>query len=252
MQPFEAHLERPFKLLAGDLDLLVFVGEAQQRSWNQRGLRARRERVIQNGIDLARFAPASGLRDRARAELGLSQDAFVLGMVAGFRTEKRHGDVIRALSAARRQGSPAILIAVGDGPTRPEAQALAQSLGLDSAIRFVGEKSDVGPYLAAADIGVLSSSVETFPLTAIEFLAAGRPILTSEVSGALEVIPERNRLTHAVGDIGRLAFNIREAQRPEIYEQLSGGAREAAERFSEHRMIAAYAEELQRLFDGGR
>ena len=252
MQPFESHLERPFKLLARYLDLLIYVGEGQRRNWSERGLRARRERVIQNGIDLDKFTFDGDARAATRAKLGFSQETFILATVGKFRSEKRYEDVVRALAIARDKGSQAGLILVGDGPTRAATRDLAHALGLDASLRFVGEQNDVRPYLNASDIGVITSSIESFPLIALEFLAAGRPMLISEVVGALEIAPVQNRLTHIVGDIERLAENILAAEQPEIYRKLSNGAREGVERFTEKGMVFAYAEELRKLFDDDR
>lgn len=249
MQDYEAYQETPFRILARRSDLLVFVGEAQSRHWAARNLTARRVCVIRNGVDFDRFRSTDDDRRVCRARLGLGEEDFVLGMVAAFRPEKRHEDFLRALAEARAKGSRCKAILVGDGIGFEDMQALAESLGLDSACRFVGPQTDVPPFIAASDAGVLCSSVETFPLSALEFLACGKPMLISAVAGALEIVAKDHGLVHNPGDIGQFAAHILQMEQPETRAALARGARESVTHFSTQAMTDAYADQFQRLYD---
>jgi glycosyltransferase involved in cell wall biosynthesis len=250
MQDYEAYQETPFRLLARRFcDLLVFVGAAQARHWEARGLSARRVAVIRNGVDFSRFRASEDDRRACRARLGLGDDDFVLGMVAAFRPEKRHEDFLKALARARAMGSRAKAVLVGDGIGFEETKALAQSLGLGTACLFAGPQRDVPPFIAASDAGVLCSSVESFPLSALEFLACGRPMLISAVGGALEIVNKDHGLVHEPGDIEAFAANILRIEQPETRAALARGARASVEHFSTGAMIDAYDEAFQRLHD---
>ncbi|MCW2318635.1 glycosyltransferase involved in cell wall biosynthesis [Rhodoblastus acidophilus] len=245
MQDYESHLAGLFRLAARRADLLVYVGEAQKRLWESRGVSARRVRVIQNGVDLEKFQFSPTFREEARARLGLGPDHYVLGMVAAFRQEKRHVDFLQAIAAARRQGSRVRAIMVGDGPTFDEANAVATELALGDALIFAGGQGDVLPFIAACDAGVLCSSAESFPLAALEFLACGLPMLVSAVSGALELVRNsHNGLAHPVGDISAFAANILALESPERRNALARNARPSVEHLSLKAMAAAYAEQL--------
>jgi glycosyltransferase involved in cell wall biosynthesis len=249
MQDYEAYHETPFRIVARRSELLVFVGEAQSRHWAARGLRARRTCVIRNGVEFSRFRATDADRRACRARLGLGEDDFVLGMVAAFRPEKRHEDFLRALAQARADGSQAKAVLVGDGIGLDETKKLAASLGLDQACRFVGPQRDVPPFIAASDAGVLCSAVETFPLSVLEFLACGRPMLVSAVGGALEIMRPDHGLAHVPGDIAQFAAHIRLMEQPEARAAMARGARASVEHLSTEAMIDAYAEQFQRLKD---
>ena len=79
---------------------------------------------------------------------------------------------------------------VGDGPDRPELEALARELGVEQATHFVGYQDDVGPWFHAFDALLLPSRNEGTPVSAIETLAAGRPVVASRVGGVPDVVAD--------------------------------------------------------------
>lgn len=248
MQPFEQYLERPFRVCASQADLLVYVGESQRKIWEDRGVAARRVQVIRNGVDLTRFRPSARGRREMRATLGLGDDIFLIGIVAAFRREKNHAELIKALTQARRMGSRAMVLAVGEGATLEESKALARELGIADHIIFTGESREVDRLVNACDAGVLCSVAETFPMAAIEFLASGAPMLVSAVSGNLELVtPHYNGVSHRPGDIAGFAANILALEDPATRAKLAGNARPSVERFSIETMVAAYRDEFQQL-----
>jgi glycosyltransferase involved in cell wall biosynthesis len=248
MQPFERYLEGPFRVCARFADLLVYVSESQRNIWEGRGLTARRIRVIPNGVDLERFQPSERKRSEVRAELGLGEDVFLIGIVAAFRREKNHADLIRALARARALGSRAMVLAVGEGATQNEAKALARDLGLTDRMIFLGVSADIDRLVNACDTGVLCSTAESFPLAAIEFLAAGVPMLVSAISGNLELVkPDFNGLVHRPGDIEQFAANIMAMEDSATRARLARNARPSVERFSTASMAADYEQEFKKL-----
>lgn len=105
-------------------------------------------------------------------------------MVARFATPKDHRTVIEAM-----RGVPgAVLDLVGDGPDLPSVKALVAQLGMSDVVKFLGNRSDVPAVLARSDIFVLSSDREGFPLSTLEAMRAGLPVVISDVGGAPEAV----------------------------------------------------------------
>lgn len=129
-------------------------------------------------------------------------------MVARFEHPKDHGLLIRALS--RNKDIPWTLELVGDGPLRPEVEQLTASLGLMHRVEFVGTRNDVPERLAKAQILALVSRWEGFPLTILEGMRAGLPIVASDVGGVREAVSDgRTGFLTPRGDVDTLATKLR-------------------------------------------
>ena len=178
--------------LARPDDLGICVAAAARRAAiDAYGLDPARVRVVHNGIDLARFSGvAPGARARLRSELGVVEDAPVIGMIGRFYPVKGHRALIRAMARVARARSDALLVLVGDGPLRVDCERLVAQLGLAPQVRFLGQRNDVPELLAAMDLVAMPSELEGLPLTAIEALAAGRPVVGFDVGGMREVITD--------------------------------------------------------------
>jgi glycosyltransferase involved in cell wall biosynthesis len=147
--------------------------------------------VLRLGIELdERVAAARNgdLRAEARKTLGLGDDRFVIGWIGRMTAVKRTEDVLLALQAVRGQGVDAVLCMVGDGPGRNEVERQAHQLGIARHCLYLGYQEDVAPWLAAMDAFVLASGNEGTPASAIEALAAGRPVVATRVGGVPDVV----------------------------------------------------------------
>ena len=145
-------------------------------------------RVIHNGRDLDRFAPADARRRAAtRAALGLGDAPAILTM-ARLDDQKGHRHLIDALAMIARRRPNLVTLLAGDGPLEQSLQAQCAARGITDRVRFLGYRRDVPELLEAADIVVLPSLYEGLPLAAIEALAAGRPMVATDVDGAPEVV----------------------------------------------------------------
>jgi len=204
----------------------------------------RKVRVIHNGIDLERFRPDTPLR---RADLGLPDDAPVVGVVAGLRPEKAHDTFLRAAAVVRDRLPSARFVLIGDGPERERLAGLTGALGLESRVHFLGRRDDVADLLPLLDLSVLPSRSEAFPLAILEAMAAGRPVVASEVGSIPDmVVPEETGLLVPPDDVGRLADAIaRLLADPGLARRMGEAGREQVQRFDVRRMVR----EVEDLFD---
>jgi glycosyltransferase involved in cell wall biosynthesis len=125
-------------------------------------------------------AIANGIGDCAgRAELN-RREVPVIAMVARFTALKDHETMLRAFAGLR---SPAQLLLVGDGPTRGAAKRLADELGIAGRVEFAGERGDIESVLTGVDIFALASKNEMLPISIIEAMRAGLPVVASRLGG---------------------------------------------------------------------
>ncbi len=170
------------------LDQAVRVGRVSRR----------RSSVIYNGVEPERFAPERGAGRRGRE--------LALVCVARLAPEKGHDVLLRALAALAGEGRQVRLDIIGDGPERAALEALARQLGVASRVRFLGRRDDVPKLLGEADAFVLPSLSEAFPLTVLEAMASGLPVVATAVGGVPEAVRDgETGLMVAPGEPGELA-----------------------------------------------
>jgi L-malate glycosyltransferase len=181
--------------------------------------------VIHNGI-----APAhdsTEMRESARAELGVG-DKVVGAIVARLSGRKGHATLLKSVSLLRNAGNTPLTLIVGDGPERGALEQQARQLGLDGGhVRFLGARSDVDRILCASDFFVLPSDTEGLPLSVLEAMAHGLPIVASRVGGIPEIIETSEQgLLVPPGDPAALADAIRRVvEDPALRRSLSAAAR---------------------------
>jgi sugar transferase (PEP-CTERM/EpsH1 system associated) len=152
----------------------------------------RKLRVIQNGIEVLGVAQATPLPP-GRAPRAVH--------VARLNRIKDQGTLLRATRAVADALPGFTLDIVGDGPMHADIHALATELGLDEVVRFHGFRDDVGTILASADLFVLSSLSEGISITLLEAMAAGLPVVATDVGGNREVVlPGETGMLVPVGD----------------------------------------------------
>ena len=137
--------------------------------------------VIENGIDLVRFAGQPGDRQAARAALGIPESAWVIGSVGRLAPEKDYPLLVRA--CAPLLGAGARLLIVGDGSEAAAIRKEAVGRGVEDAVLLPGARDDVPRLLAGLDVFVISSRMEGLPLCSLEAMAAGLPVVATSVGG---------------------------------------------------------------------
>jgi glycosyltransferase involved in cell wall biosynthesis len=160
---------------------------------------------------------------------------------------KRADDVLRAFKLLRADGVDACLCMVGDGPDRDRVEELAGELGVVRDCVFTGYQEEVGPFFAAFDVFVLSSGNEGTPVTAIEALASGCPVVATRVGGVPDVVRdgEDGYLVEPAA-VDALAERLaRLAADPELRARLGAAGRERVlPRYSVERLI----DDVDRLY----
>ena len=152
------------------------------------GVQPDRVRVVLDTVEL----PTPVLsRSGWRTQQDLPEGVVVATMLAHFHHGKDHGTVLRAWRhVVDRVGDGAVLLLAGrSAGTKDAAKALAYDLELGSSVRFLDDVVDVAGLLAASDIGVLSSQSESAPNALLESMAAGLPIVGTNVPGISEILP---------------------------------------------------------------
>jgi glycosyltransferase involved in cell wall biosynthesis len=145
-------------------------------------------RIIYNGVDLAQFRTST---DRSvLAEFGFAENDPVVGIVAVLRPEKDHVNLLRAARTVVDELTNARFLIIGEGPTRPQLEALCTELGITPNVHFAGSRDDVARLLPAIDVFVLTSISECFPISVLEAMACARPAVCSAVGGIPEVIKD--------------------------------------------------------------
>jgi glycosyltransferase involved in cell wall biosynthesis len=145
--------------------------------------------TLHHGLDPAAVA-AWGGADGVRAELGIPEDAPVVGNIANFKAAKDHATLLRAAVLVRQERPDVRFLLVGQGPLEPEVRRLAGELGLDGAVVFAGFRTDAQRLAAGFDVFTLSSTYEGLPIALVEAMALGLPSVVTRVGGTPEVLAD--------------------------------------------------------------
>jgi sugar transferase (PEP-CTERM/EpsH1 system associated) len=206
----------------------------------------RKIQVIRNGIDLGAFPAPAGARPGAG--MRAIHVARLNDLAKDQTTLLRAARLVADLEPGFR------LTVVGDGPDQARLLALSEELGLGEHVCFLGFRSDVSALLGAADVFVLSSLTEGISLTLLEAMAAGLPVVATDVGGNREVVvPGQTGLLVPAGSPAALAGAVLEVlHRPEQAQAMgAAGRRRVEEQFSLRHTVAQY-ERLYLELLGGR
>ena len=231
------------RVLARITDVLVAVSPEVRDELVAFGIApATKFRVIRLGIELdERLSPDGAARAETRRVMGVADERFVVGWIGRMTAVKRTDVVLECFRRLRDEGVDAVLCMVGDGPDRHSVENLAGGLGIMRDSLFPGYQEDVGPFFAAFDVFVLPSGNEGTPVTAIEALASGCPVVATRVGGVPDVVTDgEDGFLVDPGDVEGLAASLaRLANDPALRARMGGAGRE--------RMRSRYA--VDRLID---
>jgi glycosyltransferase involved in cell wall biosynthesis len=233
-------------------DLLLYVCENQRDYWRDRGLRAAADAVVHNGIDVDYFSDLQTPQQKVelRRGLGFSQEDYVIGLCSSLRPEKAHGDLLQAIARLRSAGTPAKGLFIGDGTERPAIEAQATALGLREHIVITGLQRDVRPYIGCCDVMTLvSHSIETFSLAALESMALGKPLVMSDIGGASEqVLHGQTGFLFEPGAIDALTAHLQSLVSQTLRSRMGSAAqRRVRQLFTVDTMTTGFTEQMVRL-----
>ena len=194
-------------------------------------------KVIPNFIGLQKTERVSPCKRSVMA----SADELIVTHISNFRKVKRVDDVVRVFYGIQQQ-LPAKLIMVGDGPEREIADQLCKDLGIKKKVLFLGNTSDIDRILCFTDLFLLPSESESFGLSALEAMASGVPVVSSNAGGLSEVNEEGvSGYLCPIGDVQTMAekaiYILSDKDRLAQFKQ---NARKVAARFDEEKIIPMY------------
>ena len=192
--------------------------------------------TICNGVDLSRFKEALPV---SRGSLGVSdKKAVLVTQVARFMYEKDQKTLLRALTLLPERYQ---VVFIGDGVLFEEHKQYAESLHLGERVHFLGARRDVPSLLKMSDIVVMSSHFEGFGLVAVEGMAAGKPVVASDVPGLAEVVSGAGLLFPLHDEKELAALLLRLGGEPVFYDEVKQRCIERAERYNVTKMGEQYA-----------
>ena len=208
--------------------------------------------VIPNGVDTSRFHPNYESRSQVRKELGLAPDTPLVGIVAALRPEKNHALFLNAASKVIGEIPRAHFVIVGDGPERTNIENTIAALNLGRKISLLGTRSDTPRLLAAMDVFALTSHNEASPVSILEALSCGVPVVSTRVGSVAESVhDQRNGFTVEPGDVDALAERIQYLlMNKESAETMGNVGREHVQSHgSLETMVRSYEHLIHSIFD---
>lgn len=199
--------------------------------------------VVENGVRTQAAWP----RAASRQELGLSESDFVVGITAVLRPEKAHEVLLDAAALMIHNGKKLRLCIVGDGPRRAQLKAHAESLSIGADITWAGERQDAARFASAFDVAVLCSHWEGLPLSALEAMAAGVPLVATAVGGLPDLLSGDAGIVVSAGDSKALAEAIGQLQSQPAIAQRMGAA--GMQRVRDQYSFRTMTNRVQSLYD---
>ena len=228
-------------LLARTSDVLIAVSPEVRDELVRIGVApADKFAVVRLGIELEPRIHGGEDRDEIRRRLGIAPDRFVVGWFGRMTAVKRTTDLVDALAALRGRGVDACLLLVGDGTDREQVEQRAFELGVARECLFLGYQEDVAPWYQAIDAFALTSANEGTPVVCIEALAAGRPVVATNVGGVADVVADGiDGFLVEAGDTDAMAERLeRLARDPELRAAFGeAGRRRALDRYAVERLV---------------
>ncbi len=201
--------------------------------------------VIHNFVDVKRFDKKP--LDAFRKVLAPNGER-IIAHASNFRKVKRVNDIIHIFDQINK-AVPSKLLMVGDGPDRPGAEELCRELGICDDVRFLGKQQEMEEILAISDLFILTSEYESFGLSALEAMAAGVPVLSSNAGGIPEInIHGETGYMANIGDVNELSrLGIGLLKNEEQLQLFKQNAKEQAAKFDIHYIVPLYEELYERF-----
>ncbi len=241
------------KMAACWTDAFIAVAEENRQTGVALGLFPPEQcEVIHGGIEVDAYRRPPEVRQAARAALGVLADAPLVGMIACLKPQKAPEDFVAVAARVRAVLPEARFFIAGDGEQRAAVETAARAAGLDGALQILGWRRDVPDLLAAMDVLVLTSRWEGLPLVFPQAMAAGRPVVATNVNGAPEAVQDGvTGYLVSPGDVEGLAARVIELLRdPARREAMGRAAQAAVHEFDAAEMVRRQEALYERLVAG--
>lgn len=194
--------------------------------------------VIPNFVDLEKYKNIVNLCPRG---LLATADERVITHVSNFRDVKRIPDVIDIFNAIQKE-IPSKLMMIGEGPARENAERLCVQLGIQDRVVFLGNSNEVNKILCFSDLFLLPSETESFGLSALEAMASGVPVISSNTGGLPEVnIDGVSGYLSAVGDVECMSKNaLKILKNNNTLQAFKTASKSVASKFDIHPIVSRY------------
>jgi glycosyltransferase involved in cell wall biosynthesis len=206
--------------------------------------------VVPNGVDTDRYTPLANGR-AIRRELGIGQSSPVVGIVAALRPEKNHELFLRMAHLVAREVPESRYVVIGDGPCCKSLEQQCRTLGLERQVMFLGSRNDVPGLLAAMDVFVLTSHIEANPVSILEAMSAGRPVVATSVGSIREAVTDgKTGYLAPPGDATALAERVLKLLHDPILRRSMGtaGRQAVVARWSIESMVGGYERLIEAIF----
>lgn len=227
IENFPAWIERLHTRLvnARIASVLVSVSGKTLEQAIRAGIRPECNTVIPNGIPPVNLGSVNRLE--IRREIGMENGGPLLLSVGRLVYQKGHEYLVHAMPRVLRTYPRAKAVICGEGALRPDLERQILELGLQTSVKLLGNRNDVGPFLASADLFVLPSRWEGLPVALLEAMGAGLPVVATRVEGVDEVVEDaRQGLLVAPEDSDALASALLKLiGDPELRRQMGEAAR---------------------------
>ncbi|MGM8366164.1 glycosyltransferase [Virgibacillus sp. W0181] len=209
-------------------DKIISVSNTYEEKLTTAGVHGEKMTTAWNGID---FKEEIGEEFYTEDNINKNDDTFIFLKVARLEPVKGHQIALEAFSEIIKEKGNCQFILIGDGPLRTELQASAKSLGIAEHVHFLGHLQDPTPYYHLANVKVLSSFSEGFPLVLLEAARSRTPVIATDVGGVGELVPHQ-ALGWRIkpGDVNELVQAMKEAL---IFHQ-NGWLETVGEKFHQH------------------
>lgn len=179
-----------FRVASRFFHKIVGVSEDTTRAFGQYGISSPKGLTILNGIEEKKFSRSHHVKSGAVLEAAGSRNPreWVVGTVARLSPEKGIHHLLHAHAILRLRGLPMRLVLVGEGPQRCDLEMLARTLGISTTVEFMGYQEHVEKFLPTFDLFVLPSISEGIPLSLLEAMANGLPVVATNVGGIPEIV----------------------------------------------------------------
>jgi len=190
---------------------MIFVSEGLRRRAIELGVPAHKTFVVYRGVDTERFAPIPKLE--ACGQINVSPQRRRVLFVGNVQRSKGTRELLKAFTTVAREYDDVDLVLVGDGDDAAVLRVQAESVGLAARVQFVGRKphAELRPWFGAAELLCLPSHNEGLPNVVLEAMAAGIPVVATDVGGIPEAVTNDTGVLVPARDAGALARALREA-----------------------------------------